>query len=204
MHKCVCVRVLSMCLCLRSVVACVCHSTQHVAARCTLVNVMLLHTHTHICMQTCCGFCVHVHMCVCVADMKYLFAALLAFRFFDIRFFCHFCFRSLTQSPHLPLSLSLSHSPLFQHGVLITLSWSLQLTDSNLCAAVITLSGSGTARQDSNKLVRRRRHSVPCPLSPPSLSAPYRGSQNNHVLYTNIYMLYSSSCSSALVLKFCI
>lgn len=106
--------VLSVCLCLRSVVACVCHSTQHLAARCTLVNVMLLHTHTnthtYISMQTCCGLCVRV--CASVADMKYLFAALLAFCFFDIRFFLSL----LLSFSHLPLSLYPCLSPLSTRG----------------------------------------------------------------------------------------
>lgn len=134
-----------------------------------------------------------VYVCVCVRVWQIWSICSLRswhFAFLTFAFFCHFCFRSLTHSPHLPLSLSLYRvSPLSQHGVLITLSWSLQLTDSNLCAAVITLSGSGAARQDSNKLVGRRRHSVRFLLSTLSHSlALFRGRKNNHVLYTDIYM----------------
>lgn len=131
LHVCVCVYyayvcvlciyvrvfVLSVCLCLRSVVACVCHSTQHLAARCTLVNVMLLHTHTHISMQTCCGFCVRVCVCASVADMKYLFAALLAFCFFDIRFFLSLLLSfSHSLATFTPLSLYPFLSPLSTRG----------------------------------------------------------------------------------------
>lgn len=119
---CMCVCYAYMCVCVCCLCASACGLLWHVCviARSTLhVSQchVVAHTHTYISMQTCCGFCVRVRVCVCVADMKYLFAALLAFCFFDIRFFCHFCFRSLTQSPYLPLCLSLS-----QHGVLITLS----------------------------------------------------------------------------------
>lgn len=133
-HVCVCVYYAYVCVLCIYVCACVCAVcvplpavccgmcvSQHAAPRSTLhVSQchVVAHTHTHISMQTCCGFCVRV--CVCVRVWQIWSICSLRcwhFAFLTFAFFVTFAFvLSLTRHISPSLSLYPCLSPLSTRG----------------------------------------------------------------------------------------